>query len=91
MPIAEHPTTIALHFSETNLEVLVPGGLSTFDLNAEDDDNAAEVYLHQGDLHLAHTMKLSISYDIQKIDDQTAAEYLHQCSQYLNDYELMLL
>ena len=63
-PIAEHPTTIALHFSETNLEVLVPRGLNSFDISADHDDTETECLLNAKDLKLAHTLKLSISYDI---------------------------
>ena len=36
-------------------------------------------------------MKVSISYDVNKVDDQSAAEYLRQCTAYLNDTDLMLL
>ena len=40
---------------------------------------------------VAKTARVSISFDIQKVDEQTAAEYLSLLKIYLDDPDMMLL
>ena len=90
LPIAEGNTSIAIHFTSPTLEVVSYSGALTFDTNDEDSE-AALADIDISNIQTAHIMKLSISYDVQKVDDQSAAEYLRQCTAYLNDTDLMLL
>ena len=42
-------------------------------------------------IKVTHSSRVSISYDVQKVDDQTAAEFLHKLKSLLDDPELLLL
>ena len=63
-----------MHFTEPVQEVLYSGEISQFDIadNEVDESNFGEV-LSKDQIRVAHTTKLSISYDVQKIDDLAAA------------------
>ena len=43
------------------------------------------------DIQIAHKSRVSISYDVQKVDDMTAAEFMHKLKGLLDDPELLLL
>lgn len=42
-------------------------------------------------IRIGHTSRLSISYDVQKVDELTAAMFLHKLKSLLDDPELLLL
>ena len=42
-------------------------------------------------IRIIHKSRVSISYDVAKVDDQTAAEFLSKVKSLLDDPELLLL
>ena len=42
-------------------------------------------------LKVEHSSRISISYDVQKVDDMTAADFLHRVKALLDDPELLML
>jgi len=42
-------------------------------------------------MKIAQTSKISISYDVQKVDDMEAAEFMKHIKTYLDDPDMMLL
>ena len=57
-----------------------------------DEEGAGQVVTIGSDqVSIGHLSKVSISYDVQKVDDQTAAEFLHKVKSLLDDPELLLL
>lgn len=63
----------------------VPG--ETFDIETLDDEDIS----YDLTLKVAQTSKISISYDIQKVDDLQAGKYMHYLKTYLDDPDMMLL
>ena len=63
-----------MHFTEPVQEVIYSGEISQFDIadNEVDESHLGEV-LSKDQIRVAQTTKLSISYDVQKIDDLAAA------------------
>ena len=55
-----------------------------------DEANLGEV-LSKDQIRVAHTTKLSISYDVQKIDDLAAAQFIQRLKFLLDDPEMLLL
>ena len=47
--------------------------------------------MSQDQIRVAHTTRLSISYDVQKIDDLAAAEFMQRLKFLLDDPEMLLL
>ena len=77
---------ISLHFTNPATEV-VPEASATFDIaTLEDEDLSYGV-----NLKVAQTSKVSISYDVMKVDDQKAANYMQVLKMYLDDPDMMLL
>ena len=73
-------------------EVIYKGEDNLFDIaNEELDDVEADTVVSQDQLRVAHTTKLSISYDVQKIDDLAAAEFMQRLKFLLDDPEMLLL
>ena len=57
-----------------------------------DEDQAGETIAIGADaIKVGHMSRISISYDVQKVDDQTAAQFLHKVKGLLDDPELLLL
>ena len=80
---------ISLHFTSPVSEVLTSGIApgETFDIETLDDEDLS----YELSLKVAKTSKLSISYDVQHVDDMTAAEFLKNVKVYLDDPDMMLL
>jgi pyruvate/2-oxoglutarate dehydrogenase complex dihydrolipoamide acyltransferase (E2) component len=89
LPIVNHAALISLHFTQPRTEVihggLVPG--QTFDIETLEDEDLN----YDLSLKVAQTAKISISYDIQKVDDIQAGKYMQYLKTFLDDPELMLL
>lgn len=84
-----HAALISLHFTEPQTEVIHgsqnPG--ETFDLETFDDEDVS----YDLTLKVAQTAKISISYDVQKVDDLQAGKYMQYLKMYLDDPDMMLL
>ena len=63
-----------MHFTDPVQEVIYSGDINQFDIadNEVDESHFGQV-LSKDQMRVAHTTKLSISYDVQKIDDLAAA------------------
>lgn len=84
-----HAALISLHFTQPQTEV-VHGGQKVgemFDIETLDDEHIS----YDLSLKVAQTAKISISYDVQKVDDIAAGKYLHYLKTYLDDPDMMLL
>ena len=58
-----------------------------FDIETLDDEHIS----YDLSLKVAQTAKISISYDVQKVDDIAAGKYLHYLKTYLDEPDMMLL
>ena len=65
LPICEEPAVLSVHFTTPVKEVIYNGEISHFDIadNEVDEANLGEV-LSKDQIRIAHTTKLSISYDV---------------------------
>ena len=57
----------------------------------DDVDSADVISVGAGGIRVAHVSRVSISYDVQKVDDMTAAVFLFRLKTLLDDPELLLL
>jgi len=93
LPISQDPVLLSLHFSPPTRQVTFDSVIS--DIGGEtfgDEENAGQtITLGADQVKVAHISKISLSYDVSKVDDQTAAEFLHVLKGLLDDPELLLL
>ena len=83
---------LSLHFTTPAQEVVFADPERQFDIAADlEDDYSSARTLSTNDIRVAYTSKVSISYDIAKLDDQTAAEFMQQLKFFLDDPEMLLL
>ena len=80
---------ISLHFTQPLDEVVVGGSEpgETIDIEELDDEHLD----YACGPELAKTAKLSISYDVSAVDDQTAARFMKTLKSCLDDPDLLLL
>lgn len=86
LPIVDAKGMISLHFTPPTQEV-VTAGSEVFDI--ETLENADLSYDLK--IKIAQTSKISISYDIVKVDDMDAAKFMDKLKMYLDDPDMMLL
>lgn len=92
LPICEDPAMLSLHFTVPEREVIYKGEHNIFDIASEDlADWEPDAVVSQDQIRVAHTTRLSISYDVQKIDDMAAAEFMQRLKFLLDDPEMLLL
>lgn len=95
LPISEDPILMSIHFSPPSQQVSFEGGSGVIDIACEsfgDEEGAGEVLTIGADqIRIIHKSRVSISYDVAKVDDQTAAEFLSKVKSLLDDPELLLL
>lgn len=73
----DQPVVLSLHYTVPEQEVIYKGEDNIFDIASEElDDVEEDTVVSQDQIRVAHTTKLSISYDVQKIDDLAAAEFM---------------
>ena len=79
---------ISLHFTQPAAEV-VAGGLpgETFDIEALEEEDLD----YASGLKVAKTSIVSISYDVARVDDATAAKFMGLLKRVLDDPEQLLL
>lgn len=89
LPICVTPAIMAVHFTPVIQEVVHKEA----DLLDLDDDNLTEFPASASfnDLRVRQMIKISVTYDIQMVDEMTAAQFLAKIRFYLNDPEMMLL
>ena len=89
LPILDATSLINLHFSLPKTEVIAEGACpgQTFDIETLEPEDLS----YDLKMKVAQTSKISITYDIQKIDDMQAAEYLKIVKFYLDDPDMLLL
>ena len=89
LPIVSPTALISLHFTQPQTQVLAGGAVpgETFDIETIEDEDLD----YNLQLKIGKTSKISISYDIQKIDEQTAAKYMSYVKTYLDDPDMLLL
>ena len=70
LPIVNHSALISLHFTQPKTEVVNGSQQAgeTFDIETLDDEHIS----YDLDLKVAQTAKVSISYDVAKVDDGLA-------------------
>jgi pyruvate/2-oxoglutarate dehydrogenase complex dihydrolipoamide acyltransferase (E2) component len=92
LPICEEPAMISVHFTEPKADVIY-NGTSTFDIAADINETGDAILLGKDSklIKVAYISNLSVSYDIAKVDDLTAAKFIDKLSVYLHDPELLLL
>lgn len=83
---------ISVHFTEPRLDVIY-NGPNTFDIAADNNETGDVMLLGKDSkmIKVAQVTNLSVSYDIAKVDDLTAAKFIDKLSVYLHDPELLLL
>lgn len=92
LPICEEPAILSLHYTVPEQEVVYKGEDISFDIASEElADIEPDVVVSQDEIRVAHTTRLSISYDVQKIDDLAAAEFMQRLKFLLDDPEMLLL
>ena len=65
MPICEEPAILSLHYTVPEQEVIYKGEDNIFDIASEElDDAEADIVVNQDQIRVAHTTRLSISYDV---------------------------
>ena len=81
-----------MHFTEPKTDVIY-NGANTFDIAADSNETGKVLLLAKDSklIKIAHVSNLSVSYDVAKVDDLTAAKFIDRLSVYLHDPELLLL
>jgi len=92
LPIAQEPVLISLHVTPPTQQVMYAGSDGILDIASDTyGDDYAEQASVPIDLEVCHASRVSISYDVAKVDDMTAAEFIHKLKGLLDDPELLLL
>lgn len=92
--ICEEPALLSLHYTLPASEVLLnTSSFAAFDIANNDlpDEVGAGVTINASDVRVGKTLRISIAFDIAKVDEQTAAEFMKHTKEFLEDPELMLL
>lgn len=71
LPIVDGHSLISLHYTPPAPEV-VPESGETFDIETLEEDDLC----YDTKMKIAKTSKVSISYDVQKVSDMEAAEFM---------------
>lgn len=73
LPISEDPILMSLHFTPPSQQVLYSTGVGMQDIASEsfgDEDGAGQVVtIGSDEIRVGHMSRVSISYDVQKVDD----------------------
>lgn len=78
---------ISLHFTQPAAEVVPSNGAQIFDIETLEQEDLD----YKVSLEIAQTSKISISYDINKLDEIEAGKFLQLVKFYLDDPDMMLL
>lgn len=74
LPIASPGSIISLHYTDPQAEVLPEGSRigEIHDISTLDDEDLS----YDVAMKVAHTSRISISYDIQKLDEMQAGKFM---------------
>ena len=78
---------MSLHFTQPKAEVISRNDNKIFDIETLEEEDLD----YNLDLKVAQTTKITISFDIQKVNEIEAGQFLQQVKFYLDDPEMMLL
>ena len=78
---------MSLHFTQPKPEVISGNDNKIFDIETLEEEDLD----YNLDLKVAQTTKITISFDIQKVNEIEAGQFLQQVKFYLDDPEMMLL
>ena len=78
---------MSLHFTQPKAEVISGNDNKIFDIETLEEEDLD----YNLDLKVAQTTKITISFDIQKVNEIEAGQFLQQVKFYLDDPEMMLL
>lgn len=83
---------MALHYTLPSTEVLLKKTVS-FDIanNELPEDLGAAQAVGVEDVRVGKTVRLSVAFDVAKVDEQSAARFMNKLKEYLSDPDLMLL
>ena len=82
---------ISVHFTDPRAEV-VYNGEATFDIaSTEEKGNLVTLKSDSKLIKVANVSTVSISYDVAKVDDLSAAKFIKRLNFYLTDPELLML
>ena len=86
LPITDGGCLISLHFTPPSSQV-VSAGSETMDIETLEDEDLS----YDLEMKIAQVSKISISYNIQKVEDMEAAQFMKLVKMYLDDTDMMLL
>ena len=89
LPICVPPTIMSVHYTPIIQEV-VHKNAQLLDLDSEELSEYPATATFE-DLRVRKMIKVSVTYDIQKVDEMSAAQFLAKIRFFLNDPEMMLL
>ena len=89
LPICVPPTLMSVHHTPVITEVALKDNLLV-DIDSEELAET-EATVGPSDLRLRKTVRISVTYDIQKVDELQAAQFLAKIRVLMNDPELLLL
>ena len=73
LPIANPGSMISLHFTDPQAEVVPQGRIGEIhDISTLEDEHLS----YDVSMKVAHTSRISISYDIQKLDEMQAGKFM---------------
>ena len=78
---------MSLHFTQPKAEIISGNDNQIFDIETLEEEDLD----YNLDLKVAQTTKITISFDIQKVNEIEAGQFLQQVKFYLDDPEMMLL
>lgn len=82
---------LSIHFTEPRKEVIYNGPAS-FDIATTEESGEMVTLPTDSDLiRIASVTSVSVSFDVAKVDDLTAAKFVNRLRTYLHDPDLLLL
>ena len=72
LPISEDNLMLSIHFSPPTKQVLFTGNSSKMDIASDtfgDEEGAGEMVIGADQVKIAHLSRVSISFDVSKVDD----------------------
>ena len=85
------PYSLTVHYTTVSKEV-VSADTQLYDVSSDAASfTASPKSLKASDLKVSQMVKISVSYDIAKIDELAALQFISKMRFYLNDPEMLLL
>lgn len=87
LPVVHPLGLFSIHYTTPKQEVVSTNVGKVYDIETMDLEDLD----YNVSLAVSATSKISVSYDVAKVDDLQAAQFLHQVKTLLDDPELLLL